>query len=147
MTNYSSDVGFFDVHGEMYRADVATATTINTQNDWEQILNFSQGAVDNVSFASNALTVAVSGDFDIVWTASSAIGTTNKTFEMAVFIDGALQDKTQSRRRFSTADIGVWAGSGIINITSGQVVDLRCRNITDDTDITHNFCNLKIHRI
>jgi len=148
MTVYiSGQLDQIDVHGEMTQSGNSTDTTINTVNVWEPVLNFSAGSLDNMTFASNALTILFDGDYDVSWACNASIAATNKVAEFGVSVNDAIQDNLTTQRKFATADIGAIAGVGVLSLSAGDVVKFETRNITDDTDILIANATLTVHRI
>lgn len=131
--------------GEMYQTNNAVATTINTVDVWEQIVNFSEGLVEGVTVASSAFTVPKDGKIQVFWGGSTAAAGVNKTFEIAPSKNDVMQLKGPIGRKYSTVDIGASAGPMVLDVVAGDVIKLEIRNITDNTDVTVQNCNFEVH--
>lgn len=133
--------------GEMYQNDNATATTINTVNVWEHVVNFSEGVTETITFASNALTVASTGNYLLMGSISSQSAFVNKDIEFAISIDDAISTKTISKRRYGNTGTGSQSISAILSLTANEAIKLEVRNLTDANDITIIDANISLHFI
>jgi hypothetical protein len=137
-----------DVHGAMDQVDNSTATTISVLNQWEEVANFSAGLLDNFTFASNALTCGLDGDFEVNWSCSAIAASANTTFEFAISINDTIETDTVIQRKFSTnTDAGAMACVQLKNLSADDVLKFEVRNVTDTTNITIKYCNVVAHRI
>lgn len=144
---YSSDqAGQLDVYGSMYQRANAVPTTITTVNLWYQVVNFSAGELAEVTFASDALTVARTGPFAITWACDAVSALSNKTFEFTVTVDDVVQAQLTMQHNFATANREALSSTSVITLTAGEVIKYKVRNITDNTNITIVDCNLALHR-
>lgn len=135
-------------HGEMYQYDNAVATSISAVDTWTEVANFSEGETDNITFASNSLTVVFAGDYELNWYCTALSAVANKVFEFAVSVNDTIVDKCKVRRSFSTTtDAGSMAGSCVLALAANDVVKFEIQNITDDNNITVVNADVMLHEI
>jgi len=133
--------------GEMYIDGNTNVTTISAVDTWTDVADFVAGKLNQVTFASNKLTVLETGTYDVEWNLSSQAAVANKTFEFCVTVETTQQDKTVIARRYSSADVGASSGGGYIDLNAGDEVFLQVQNLTDATNITVTQANLRLHKI
>lgn len=126
---------------EMWENDSAVETVINTINVWEKIVAITNDG-DTLGFTfdgAGGFTVdnieEIGGVYKVDVKVSSSVVSPNKDFEMAVFINGNIQNNTKSKRRYSSSDTGIQAAGGLIHLSIGDIVDFRVRNLTDSSNI------------
>ena len=137
-------------YAEMYQTANSTATTINTVDVWEQVLNFSGGETCNCSVASSAMTLGVNahGKFHVAASVSGVPDAVNQVMEFAISVNDVIATKTTQSRKFSsTTDSGSVAIVAILDLADGDVVKLEVRNTTGDSDFTVQNANVNIGKI
>lgn len=153
-----TDVG----HG-LVTGDVVTITGLATasQNDVTAITRIDDDTFDcdDITFATGSETgtwnqgshliagTDAAGTYLIHLTHSTTSALVNKTFEWHIYIDTTRQDNMGLRRRFSSTDVGVIAGSAIITVAVGNKIWLAVQNQTDANNLTHIHGNLNLHQL
>lgn len=120
--------------GEMYETDNAINTTITTLNEWVKVSNFTAGRLNLVTFSSDSLIIASSGDYLLVCNMDAiGVAVQSRKFEFTVRINGTPVVKTKRSRGLSNAASGAFGLSGILTLIADDVVDVVVRN-TETTD-------------
>jgi parallel beta-helix repeat protein len=144
-------------NGEMYVDDDDPGETpIGVIDQWEEVtLSVVAGVQDRVLFRSTVgppptarLKVGISGNYQVVYSASLASAAANQTFDHGVAINNATPTaKAATRRRYSSSDIGVIAGSAILYLNASDEIRFMLRNKTTTANITVSFLNVQLHKI
>lgn len=136
------------VYGSMKVVDNATETTINSQDTWVKVSDFTAGETKDVTFSNSSLTTVLGGDYQLVSAGVAQPGQANTDYEMAIFKDGGLIDKTDLKFRFGSTSNEPWAVSGfIINLTTNQTIDLRVKNTGGTQNITMTNGSVLINKL
>lgn len=115
-----------DVYGELYAHTNATSQTLTLASTY-YLADYPDeiGNTNNVTVSGNRITVLRSGLYE-VRSAITFSGTASATFEMAVFTNATECENIQGRRKLGTGgDIGSLAISGLLSLSSNDVVDVR----------------------
>jgi hypothetical protein len=94
----------------------------------------------------STMTVAVGQGrlFDFEGSLSGSSDSTNQTFELAIFVNGAEVTKARLVRRFANQDIGNLSGGAFIDLQDGDIVWAAIRNLTSAGDFTIENTNLRL---
>ena len=146
-----ADAGLTQYGGISVNGGVA-ATTINTQNVWEQFLGFttndsSQGATPD--HTNDHITVGQTGIY-LINIAASFSGGINATYEVEVKKNNGTVDITNvhiERKLSAGGDIGSASPSGIVSLTAADTIELWVRNTTNTDDVTIKDASMTIVRI
>lgn len=139
-------------YGEMYVDDNSTQTTIDTQNQWEEVVTIiTAGSLSGFTHSGSALTVSAgsAGLYQINGTISPSSVGTGKTYEFAIRInDGTPLSNTITQRKFANIDVGAISISGIVTVADADVVKLVIRGTDVSTsNITIIHANINLHRL
>ena len=135
-------------YGNMYQRLNAVVTTINTVGVFEDVLNFTAGELKETTFSSSVLATGdITATYQISYGACIS-GSTNKTFESAIEVDGAVRDESASCATVATGGNDVSLGSSFI-LTIGPNKDIKMviRNATDTSNLTVIDASVSITRI
>lgn len=152
-TNGSGSLSFSSLsslasYAEMYQVENVTATTITTQNVWEEVNNFSQGEVQGVTFSNSDLTVNSIGRYQVNVSLSGTPESANDIFEFAISVNDTIQIKTMQERKFSsTTDAGSISLNGILSLSVNDVIKLELLNQTATGNFIVENANLTLRRI
>lgn len=127
--------------GCMYQDDNVTETAISVIDQWEHILNFSDGTCSNgITFNANTLVPAMGGTYQILWSATMENGK-DKTFEMGIIVNDAIQSGTKAKIISHVADAPyeLSSSSPFLALTANDIIKLKIRNrdSIDNVTITH----------
>ncbi len=137
-----------DSYGEMYQTDNAAATVITGIGSWQQVANFIAGELSgDVNFVGNALVVQEPRKYRTVWALSGISVAVNQLFEHAIFVNAVLIGKSKQERFYATSDVGSVAGTCILNLAPGDIVDIRVRNMTAINNIVISQANVNINDV
>lgn len=132
--------------GEMFQQANVVETTINTVNIWEQVINFSEGEISFVTFATNTFTIQTAGKYLCNAAITANAVTSNQDFQFAFSINDAIQAKTTIPRNFTTSsgNIGMTA---MLTLAVDDEVKLEVRNVTNANNILVTHSDFNIHGI
>lgn len=132
--------------GEMFQQANAVETTINTINIWEQVINFSQGELSFIAFATNTFTIQTPGKYLCNTSITANAVTASQDFEFALSINDVIQAKAIVPRNFSTTsgNLGI---TSILTLAEDDEVKLEVRNLTNANNILVTHANFNIHGI
>lgn len=133
--------------GEMFQNDNAVVTTIDTLDVWEQVLNFSVGEIQFTTFDSDSIQVTNSGRYQTICSVSmKMVSGGSKDIELAFSINDAIQAKTRIERNFDTS-LGAVTITGVLNLSSDDIVKLEVRNRADTVNILVVHSSFNIHSL
>jgi len=124
-------------YGNMYQVNNVAATTINTIDVFEDVLNFVTGEIKEITFASDALTTPSDETNAYLINYTACIdGLTNTTYEMAIEVDGTVRDESHSCATIATGgkDVGL-SGGFILTIGASKDIKLVIANKTGTNNI------------
>ena len=137
-------------YGGVYADANGTATTITTANVWVTI---TQGATayginENTSHASGVLTIDTAGTYQVSFS-SSFSGSNGDDLQMGMSVNDAdpIAGSILARDVSSAGAIGNAAKTCYIALAATNTLRLKCKNITDTDDITHEYWNFTITRV
>ena len=132
--------------GEMYQIANAIATDIVTQGVSVKVVNFTQGIVQGITFASSALTMTLVGKYllNVSLSGFKTTGTNTRQYEFAIFVNGIESTKIKTTRDFTNQIVGAINLTGILNLAVDDVLDLRIACLDDTLDFTVADCNLNL---
>jgi len=138
-----------EAEAEIWEQGNAVETVINTVSTFVPVVTITNSGslLGWTHNGAGALTVIAggAGKYQISCSLSSQAVSTNKTYEFAIAVDGVIQTKTSSERRYSTGDIGNQSLTGIVTVAVGQVLTIQVQNVTDDANIIVKTINLNMH--
>lgn len=135
------------VYGEMFQVNNIVATTINTMDVFEDVVNFSTGEMKETAFASSTLTTGQAGTYLVTFSACIE-NSTNVTYEMAVKIDGTVRDESHTCATIATGGNDVsMSGSFILTIAASKDIKLVIANKTNTANPTIIDASVNIVRI
>jgi len=143
------------VYGEIYVAGGSTTQVTNASADtFDLITGFNTAAgADGASNgatnakASNKITLDTAGTYKVTFSVSWT-GTTNETYTMKVYLNGAAQDNVLLERKIGTGtDTGRAACSGYIVAAAGQDLDVRVAAAGTSSDFIPSSMNLNCARV
>ena len=88
-----------------------------------------------------------SGRFVISWSMSAFVAVANKTFKFELVKNTTDLDEFAAERKFGSTDLGVLAGSGLVDLVEGDRLWMQAKNISDTTNFTIKHANIGIHSI
>lgn len=129
-------------------------TTINTVNVWEEVAgtttvsgtprHWTQTANNEWTYDNGAIPLP-DRDCVVYATISSTAAANSKVYEWAVSVNDTIQTPSIVRRKQGTgADVGALAIMSEFQVSSGDVVSIEVRNITDNTNVTAELMNVEI---
>lgn len=124
-----------DEYGEMYQAGNATATTVSASDTWYPVANFSAGHIDDIPFASNALTPPSSGHFHF-WVSATVTGSVGDEIRIGVGLDGTVNENHVSESELQSTDVQALSVTGILEVTAGQALKLYVKNVAATNNVT-----------
>ena len=138
--------------GEIYQVDNGVATTINTINVWEQIINYIVGENSFVTIASSKMTIEVAGKYLLNASLSATVVSgSNKAIEFAIFVDSGAGDvlvsKIKTKRVLGATAEGAASLTGLLSLAVDDVVSIKTRNTTDAINVLVVNSNLNIHGV
>ena len=148
LQSYHSGQWNGSAYGEMYQVNNAVVTTINTVNVFEDIVNFTVGELKETTFSSSTLTTGLITATYLVTYSACLDGISNKTYEVAVKVDGTVRDESHSCVTIATGgrDVSV-SGSFILTIGDEEDIKLVIANVNDSTNVIIVDASLNITRI
>ena len=145
--NFSEDHHYY---AEMAQNGNSNVTTINTQDVWEEVDNFSTGDVSGWTFGGGGdLTAGTNsaGKYMVVYTVSAQSAAATQDFEMAISIDDSIQNDCLVSRHFSATTTGNAGGVCILTIAAAEVIKLEVVNRTSTQNITIEDANVSLHKL
>ncbi len=138
------------IYGEMFADAEGVATTITVTNTWVEVTNgIIAGQLKLVTFdvVDKRLVVPSAGSYQLIYAASLSSASANQTFEHGLGVNGSPVRKSVSQRRYSSSDIGVIAGSAILNLSANDEIGFFVRNQTSTANITVRQLNVQCHKL
>lgn len=135
-------------YGNMYIINNVTATTINTKDQFEDVLNFTQGELKEVTFGSDTLTTPdATITYEISYSACLA-GSTNTSFEVAIEVDGIVRDESHSCTTIATGGNAVsLSGTFILTVGALKGIKLVVANKTNTSNVVIVDASVVVTRI
>lgn len=139
-------------YGGIHTHENVTAQSIPTGATYTKVVNWMDNdpSANATPDASNGqITALKDGDYRIEGSFSFQSGTANVVSFGSVFIDGVEQEGIHFTRKVSTAgDVGNAGVTGLVSLTSGQVVDFRLRHDNGGSiNFTFSYMNLNLARV
>lgn len=131
-------------YGGMYIHANATATTINTVNVWEEVDGFTEGLNEGITYNTDEMIIETDGVYQCVFTYSTLSASANQTFDVALSVNGTIQNKCYTSRRYGSSDIGVGSGTCLLSVSASDTIRMEVRNITSSSNITFQEANINI---
>lgn len=130
-------------YGGFYQYELGTIISVSASGTYYLITGNSAGVLNDVSFASNALTVTYSGKYLVTTTTSVSDGG-NTEYETAVFVDGVKNQLSACHAGTTGSLHSNMAGTAIISLNAGSVVDIRIVNHTNTNDPVIRHCSVSL---
>ena len=131
-------------YGSMSTSSNATATTINTQNVYEEINVFGIGLTRGFTFSSSNLTATVTGTYKVDFDTTLQASNNNDIFELAIFVNGSEQQRGTCKTAAPNTGFDNCSNHSLVQLNSGDVVDLRVRNTSGADNVTVQEANFVI---
>lgn len=131
--------------GCMFQVNNAVVTTINTQNVFEDVLNFTTGELEQTTFGSSVLTTGSVATTYLVTFSACLENSTNVTYELAVEVDGVVRDESHTCATIATGgnDVSL-SGNFILAIGASKDIKLVVANKTNTSNVTVLDASLSI---
>lgn len=130
-------------YGGFYQYELGTVIAVASSGVYYLVTGNSAGLLNDVSYASNALTVTYSGKY-LVFTSTTISDGGGTEFETAIFIDG-VKNETSAAHAGTTGSLNSCiAANAIIDIDAGSVIDLRITNHTNVSDPIIRHCTVSL---
>lgn len=97
--------------------------------------------------ASLTCDTGAGGKYIAVWQSSGISSSVGQVFDFSLCVNTSISTKTTSRRKFSNTDYGSFGGTGIINISDGDIITFILRNTTSNDDVTIRTLDLHISKL
>ncbi len=135
-------------YGNMFQRDNATATTINTTDVFEDVLNFGAGELKETTFASDTLTTGSISATYLIHYAGCIDDSTNNIYETAIEVDGTIRDESLSCTTIPTGgNPDNVVGTFILTIAANKDIKLVVRNRSTSQNVTFVHASVVITRI
>ena len=140
--NFNGDHHFY---AEMSTSSNATATTINTQDTFEEINVYEAGITRGATFSNSNITVNTTGTYKVEgsFTMQSGGGDSD-TYNIGVFVNGSQITDNKFPCKTSVPNTGNdhCSGQSGLELNAGDVVDVRIENTSDTSDVTIQQSNV-----
>lgn len=133
-------------HGEMYIQGNTTATTIGTSDTWVQVTGWTGAKLQNVTFASDELTVSNAGDYQVN-VAISMTGAGADTWTFGIAVNDTVDETSRVERKTTSVDVGALALVGIETLAVDDTVQLYVKNQTLTNNPTITEAALTLHML
>jgi hypothetical protein len=80
----------------------------------------------------------------ITATSSLSVAGNNQVIQAGILLDGVIQGKSIQERNFPNSDVGPIPSSMLVQLVSGNYIQLGIRNTTATNNPTVSYCNLSI---
>jgi len=137
-------------HGEFHFND-SSITLDMTEDLWSSVTNptntlFTTHDADFLTFAGDSVTLEYDGDYISIISLSFG-GTSGDEYEITLFVNNVIADHTQERTTSQT-DIGNMSlPSYLDDLSAGDDITLKIRNVASDDDATVHSCSWIIWRL
>lgn len=145
-----AEVGVLSHYGEMEviqnstvkALTAATDTTLYTASDYSQITGlFTAGVVDGITFATDELTVPITGIYSLYGWANVTFSVNNPLIGLKFTLNGVTVPPVATptlRRKLGTgADVASMAGTGLVSLTAGDSIGIStASSLTGNLTIT-----------
>ena len=131
-------------YGSMSTSSNATATTINTQDVYEEINVLDVGLTRGITFSNSDLTANTTGTYKVDYDTSLQAVNNNDVFELAVFVNGSEVGRGTCKTAVPNTGFDNCSNHSLIQLNGGDVVDLRVRNTSGADNVTVQEANFVI---
>ena len=135
-------------YGSMYINDTPSTIDIAVVNTWYQIYPLAIGMASSGMAVSGSDLTAPVGVYKLDYSLSCKSVSGTPLFDFGIFVNEVYQNQITGALGFASAYDKCIAGCGFIDITdAAHTIELRCRNLTDASNLVINDCNVSIVQV
>ena len=145
-------------YGEMWMYNLTgyVTTAIGTQNVWYNITGFNSTNVETgqelngfiYDNANEHLTASINGKYKVSYSVSTGNVGNNEEYIFGIAINGVIQNNTLTHRKIGVGgDVGNTAGTGFIDLSSGDYIQLIVQDKTGTANLLVQSSNINLVRI